>query len=166
MIRLLLLLLLAAPLAAHPPLPDVDRILSASEVENYWFHTLRAQALPRRPSALHPQQRRAWERRVAARERQLRQIRAGAFHEEAQLAALRHNLAVHQRRDDPDRAAALRREIQHLEHHRATRRLLEAERQRLVAETTAREREARAAEIEARALERIANRTPCTTPHR
>ena len=162
---LILLLAFMAPLSSvaieFPKVPPSSRILTAEEVQNYWFNTLKKQPTAKRPNGLYPLQQRMWDRNQEARKASLRSILAGKYHGEALLAALAHNIEVYRSTEKWDALAATQSELQNILEHRSKLALLEAQRRSAERVASAAEREADAAEREARAAEETAAKPNC-----
>ena len=156
-----LVLLLLLSVSAHawisdPPLPAIprtSRILTVEDVETFWFNVLRRTEIPRRPSALHPEQQRQWDAKIAAFKRHLRRILNGEFRDEAEVAMLRHNIVAWDRKGKAREAEECRKRLRAVLEHQA---LVKS----LVAQEVAARRTAHAAERQARAIEHLASSTP------
>lgn len=151
-----LLPLSAAP-SPFPSIPASDRLLTAEQVQNYWYHTLKDQDVSKRPGGSHPLQQRVWDREQEARKAKLAAILKGKHRDEAHRAALAHNLGVYRLQERWEALAATQAELQKAIEHEARMAALEAQRESAERVAKAAEREAEAAEREARAAEREAD---------
>lgn len=157
-----LVLLLLLTLSAHawiddhplPTIPRTSRILTIEDVETYWFNVLRRTKIPRRPSALHPEQQKQWDAKIAQFKSRLRQILDGHFQHEADVAMLQHNIVAWQRKGDLEESRKCRAELQALLEHRARMETLAQQRRAAsqMAESSTRQ---------ARALEDLADDDDC-----
>jgi len=162
---ILLLLAVLTPLTAlasgFPKIPPSTRVLTAEEVQHYWFNTLRSSPKPKRPSGLYPLQQRVWDREREAEKAKLRAIIKGTYHTDALLAALAHNVEVYRALKNWEALAATQTELQQMLEHQAKLALLKAQQESAERVAQAAEREAQAAERAARAAEQAAAQPEC-----
>jgi hypothetical protein len=134
-----------------PNIPGSDRILTAGEVENYWFNTLRQRPIPRKPSSLHPAKQATWEAELRARRQHLQSVLAGVHRDQASLAALEHNIEAYRRMGDATKLAATQSELWARQEHHAKLAALRTQRETATRIAEAAERAADAAEAAASA---------------
>lgn len=140
-----------------PAIPSSTRVLTAEEVQNYWFNTLRRTSIPSKPSSLYPRKQAAWEAALRARKAQLRSILEGQYREAAELAALRHNIEAYRNLGDAAKLAEAEQALRDLREHHARLALLRTQRQ------TA-ERVADAADRVAGSTSSAHHEVPCPEP--
>ena len=100
-----------------PQIPPSDRILTVTEVQNYWVHQLSNKPLPKKPTGLHPEKQAKWRNFVAQRNSFIASIQAGQFKTKATLAQLRHNSAAYTALKQDDEAAKTLAQLRDLEAH-------------------------------------------------
>ncbi len=123
-----------APLtAAHfPTLPPSDRVLSTTEVKNFWMDHLQSQPLTPPTTLLHPEKEEARQREIARRDDLITAIREGQHDLAARLVCLSHNVEAWNRRGDDSKSYEAERQLLAVREHVARIATLEAQREAAV----------------------------------
>ena len=151
-------ILLSLPLHAFPAIPASTRILTAKEVQNFWFNYYRRLPLPPKPNGLHPEQLPAWRSAVNKRTSLLKKLHAGEYYQKAQLIALRHNIDAYQKLGKQEQVQSLSSELRLFELHQAQMNMTKAQTQKAEAEAAAAEQVGKAAQaVEAAAKQSSQN---------
>lgn len=115
--------------AEFPVVPASNRILTTTEVTNFWINSLKKQPLPPEPTRLYPKKAEARKRIIAKRKGLISQIRSGQHDIAARLVCLSHNVEAWNRLGDEAKANETETQLFKLREHIAKLATLEAQRE-------------------------------------